>query len=145
MVISSTLNQLAFNQPLSENLFVRLSGSYGSREGFIESTTLDRDLDGRSDLALRGQLRWQPSPQWNIDFSASYDLYNDGQQLLVPFNSRNPFQVDYDEEGQFVLKTNTQSLSAVYETSSLKFTSISSRRYWEQDPYEIDGDYSACP
>lgn len=142
---SSTLNQLAFNQPLSENLFVRLSGSYGSREGFIESTTLDRDLDGRSDLALRGQLRWQPSPQWNIDFSASYDLYNDGQQLLVPFNSRNPFQVDYDEEGQFVLKTNTQSLSAVYETSSLKFTSISSRRYWEQDPYEIDGDYSALP
>ncbi|MGF1539779.1 MAG: TonB-dependent receptor domain-containing protein [Pleurocapsa sp.] len=142
---NSTYNQLAFNQPLSDNVFMRLSGSYGARDGFIESTTLDRDLDDRNDLALRGQLRWTPSAQWDINFKAGYDLYDDGQQLLVPFNSPNPFQVDYDEEGQFRLKTNTQSLSAVYEGSSVKFTSISSRRFWSQDPYEIDGDYSALP
>ena len=141
----STYNQLSFNQPITDNLFMRLSGSYGRRDGFIESTTLDRDLDDRNDLALRGRLRWTPSPEWDVNFQGGYELYDDGQFLFVPFDSSDPFEVDYDEPGEFRLKVNTQSLSAVYEGSALKFTSVSSRRFWSQDPYEIDADYSALP
>lgn len=60
------------NAPLSDTLAVRLAGFYLKRDGYTKNIYDDSRVDGRGMYALRGSLRWEPTPDTTIDLMGYY-------------------------------------------------------------------------
>ena|GEM_PF-69160 len=126
-------SQASISGPIIEDqLFLRLSGSYGSRSGYYENTFLNNDVDGESGGNVRGKVLWTPTEDWEILFNASYDDYN-GDGVVLALIDSEPFELAQDINGFADLTTNTQSLRIAYNSSQLRFTSITARRYSNQN------------
>ena len=126
-------SQASVSGPIIEDqLRFRLSGSYGARDGYYENTFSDDNLDDESGGNVRGQLLWTPHEDWEILFNASYDDYHTDGVPLVPIDS-DPFDIAQDVSGFNDLTSNTQSLRVEYSGADLRFTSITARRYSNQD------------
>ncbi|NET52822.1 MAG: TonB-dependent receptor plug domain-containing protein [Merismopedia sp. SIO2A8] len=125
-------SQASVSGPIvDDRLRFRLSGSYGSRDGYYENTFLDDDVDDESGGNVRGQILWTPSEDWEVLVNASYDDYHtDGVPLT--FIDSDPFELAQNINGFNDLTSNTQSLRASYSGSNLRFTSITARRYSAQ-------------
>jgi iron complex outermembrane receptor protein len=59
--------------PVAPTLRFRLAGSWYDTKGFIRNTFLHEDADPVKDLALRGTLLWDPTPNFSADLRASTD------------------------------------------------------------------------
>ena len=68
------------NVPLSDSLFVKLSGQLQKRDGFSQAvpdpfalfSTVTGDMDNLNRKSLLAQVRWQPSDRLTIDYSYQY-------------------------------------------------------------------------
>ena len=125
---------------IEDQLFLRLSGSYGVRDGYYENTFLDDSIDDEWGGNIRGQVLWTPSEEWEILLNAAYDGYTSDGLILASVDS-DPFEQDQDLNGIGNLDTNTQSLRVAYNGPNLRVTSITTRRYSKQD-LESDLDQS---
>lgn len=125
---------------VEDQLFFRLSGSYASRDGFLENTFLDSDVDEQSGWTGRAQALWTPSEDWDISFNASVDDYDDGAVPFVLLDQPDPFQTERDFDGFNNLNTNTQSLRIAYNNPDFRITSITARRFSQT---EQSGDADA--
>ena len=122
--------QLSVSGPIVEDqLLFRLSGSYGSQDGFVENTFLQDDVDGGTALSGRGQLLWTPAAEWEILFNASFGDYREGAQPFVRLDAEDPFETELDFNGFNDLVTNAQSLRVAYTTPSIQVTSITAHRF----------------
>lgn len=70
------------NVPLGETLGVRVAGMYTRRDGYTYNLGTNSRIDGRDMYALRGSLRWEPSPDTTIDLSAYYFRENDSRSRV---------------------------------------------------------------
>ncbi|MBE9049085.1 TonB-dependent receptor [Nostocales cyanobacterium LEGE 11386] len=130
--------------PLVEDrLFYRLTGNYSSRDGFLNNTFLNEDIDNQSARNVRSQLLWTPSDNWEIAFNAGFDDARDGGAPFVFLDQPDPFTTERDFKGFNDLTSNTQSLRVAYNHSDFRFTSITSRRNSRQD-YETEGDLTTA-
>lgn len=59
--------QAMVNVPLGENFAARLAGFYLKRDGYTENLFNGEDYDGRDMFAVRGSLRWEPTPDTVVD------------------------------------------------------------------------------
>ncbi|NEP59283.1 MAG: TonB-dependent receptor [Symploca sp. SIO2G7] len=126
--------------PIEQNrLFFRLTGNYLSRDGFLENTFLDDDVDDQSGGGSRGQLLWTPSEDWEISFNVAFDDYRDGDVPFVLLNQSDPLETERDFNGFNNLNSNTQSLKIAYNNPNFSVTSITARRYFHQE-YDNEGD-----
>lgn len=116
---------------IEDKLFFRVSGSYQSRDGYVENTFLDSNVDEQSGGTGRAQLLWTPSEDWEVSVNAYFDDYGGG----VPLNvlGKNRFEVEQDFDGFNDLNSDTQSLKVVYTNPGFRITSISSRRFSDQE------------
>ncbi|NCJ08705.1 TonB-dependent receptor [Synechococcales cyanobacterium C] len=128
---------------IEEQLFFRLSGNYGSRDGYLRNTFLDTDVNERSGGTGRAQLLWIPSEDWEIALNASFEAYRDGASAYVPLGQSNPFETEQDVDGFNALVTNAQSLQISYNHSDFRFASITAHRFSQND-LEFDGDYTTA-
>ncbi|MDJ0600779.1 MAG: TonB-dependent receptor [Crocosphaera sp.] len=124
---------------VEDQLFFRLSGSYQSRDGYIYNTFLDNTVDNQAGGTGRAQLLWTPSEDWEISLNAYFDDYGGGVPLNLLGEDR--FNVSQEFDGFNDLNSDTQSLKVVYNHPSFRFTSISSRRFSDQE-FESDTDIS---
>ena len=60
------------NAPLTDTLSARVSGSYDTRDGYVRNS-FDRNNDilDKNETYVRGQLRWEPSSDFNATVRAS--------------------------------------------------------------------------
>jgi iron complex outermembrane recepter protein len=125
---------------LKDELFYRISGSYGSQDGFTTNTFLDDDVDDQSGGNGRLQLLWRPIENWEFFLSSSYDNYQDGS---TPFQilGTEPFEVSQNIRGFSDLTSNSQSIRAAYTGPNIRFTSITARRF-SRNNEAFDGDFS---
>lgn len=114
---------------LEDQLFFRLSGSYASRDGYLENTFLSSTVDDQSGWTGRAQLLWTPSEEWDISFNTSIDAYADGGPPFVFLNQPNIFQTERDFDGFNNLNANAQSLRVAYSNPDFRVTSITARRF----------------
>lgn len=134
----------AISGPIIEDrLFYRLSGSYGRRDGFYDNRFLeDEEFDEQSGGTGRAQLLWTPSEDWEISFNAGFDDYRDGAYPFVPLDDDDdPFDIEQDFNGFINLNTNSQALRVTYRQPRFRVTSITTRRFSEQEG-ELDLDFS---
>ncbi len=127
---------------VKDKLGLRLSGSYGSRDGFIENTAQDNTVDDQSGGNGRAKLLWTPSEDWDVTLSGSFESYRDGGAPLVPLDRDDPFTTDQDVNGFSDFDANTQAVKVAYGGNKFRATSITSRRSSEVDQ-ESELDFSA--
>jgi len=61
-----------FNLPITDNLAVRVAGTYLKRDGYTTNVFNNSRIDGRDLYAIRGSVRWEPTPDTTIDAMAYY-------------------------------------------------------------------------
>ncbi|MEM9163801.1 MAG: TonB-dependent receptor [Cyanobacteria bacterium P01_F01_bin.4] len=127
---------------IDDELFFRLSGNFGSRDGFLRNTLLDDGVNEQSGGSGRGQLLWTPSDNLEVALTASFDDYRDGAGSFVILDS-DPFETEQDVDGFSDLISNTQGLRISYTHPAFQFTSITSRRF-SNNILETDGDFTAA-
>lgn len=132
---------------IEDELFFRLSGTFGRRDGFYNNVFLDgEEFDEKLGGNIRGKLLWTPSDRWEISFNAFYENNQDGTYPFVPLDDT-PFEIEQDFNGFNTLKTNSQALKIVYRDDNVQATSISTRRFAELntqtdlDQSTIDGGF----
>ncbi|MEM9483319.1 MAG: TonB-dependent receptor [Cyanobacteria bacterium P01_F01_bin.116] len=128
---------------VEDELFFRLSGSYGSRDGYVDNRFLDDDVDHQSGGTGRAQLRWTPTENWDILLNGSFEDYQEGAPPYVLLSQSDPFETDQDFDGFNELTSDTQSLKASYRHSDFRFTSVTARRF-SRSEFEFDGDATAA-
>lgn len=134
----------SFSGPIvPDEWFFRLSGNFSRRDGFLVNTITDEDVDFESGGGGRAQLLWTPSENWEVSFNAAFNLYRDGTPPISrPDLGQDPSETDLNEIGFNDLGTDTQSIKVTYENSDLRFTSISGRRFSDQE-FQNDSDGTA--
>jgi outer membrane receptor protein involved in Fe transport len=60
------------NAPIGETLGARVAGFYLKRDGYTENLFDGNDIDGRDMYAVRGSLRWEPTPDTTVDLMGYY-------------------------------------------------------------------------
>ena len=60
---------------VQDQLFLRLSGAYASRDGYLKNEFLDTDVDKQSGGTGRAQLLWTPSNEWEISLKVDFERY----------------------------------------------------------------------
>lgn len=132
--------QGSFSGPLVEDkLFFRVSGGYSSRDGYVENTFLDKDFGGQSGGSGRAKLFWTPSEDWEISFNTSFDDYDDGPPVTFLRGESNIYRTEQDFDGFNRLNSNTQSLKITYDNPDFRLTSITARRFSDQETrYDVD-------
>ncbi len=132
--------QASVNAPLVEdNLFLRLSGGYANRDGYIDNTFLDRNIGGQQGGSGRARLLWTPNPNWEVAINAAFDDYDDDAPVLLLDTESNITETEQDFDGFNRLNSNTQSLKVSYDNDNFRFTSITARRFSDQET-RFDGD-----
>ncbi|MEM9266043.1 MAG: TonB-dependent receptor [Cyanobacteria bacterium P01_F01_bin.13] len=126
---------------IEDELFFRLAGNYGSRDGYVRNTLLDDGVNEQSGGSGRGKLLWTPSDNLEVALNASFDDHRDGAGAYVILDS-DPFETEQDVDGFSDLVSNAQGLRVAYTHPDFRFTSTTSRRFSSND-LETDGDYSA--
>ncbi len=71
-----------FNLPITDNLAVRVAGTYLRRDGFTTNVFNNTRIDGRDLYAIRGSIRWQPTENTTIDAMAYYFRENDDRSRI---------------------------------------------------------------
>lgn len=127
---------------IPDKLSLRLAGAYTARDGMFENTFLDKSVGEESGFVGRAQLLWEPSEDWKISFNATASVDDDGSPVLVPLDSPDPFKIDQDFNGFYDANNNTQALKIAYDSSAVRVTSVTARRYSFQDSI-LDADVSA--
>ncbi|MGB3642414.1 MAG: TonB-dependent receptor [Rivularia sp. (in: cyanobacteria)] len=126
--------QFSLNDALVEDkLALRIAGVYQGRDGFIENIATDDKIGDRARFAARGQLLWTPTDYWKISFNSYNSFINDGHPNFNKLNPSEPFEVDLDTIGYNHYSTNTQALKVGYKGKGFRATSITARRFSQQE------------
>ncbi|MEP4059845.1 TonB-dependent receptor plug domain-containing protein, partial [Parasphingorhabdus sp.] len=60
------------NVPVGDTLGFRVAGFYLKRDGYTENLFDNSRIDGRDMYAVRGSIKWEPTPDTTIDLMAYY-------------------------------------------------------------------------
>ena len=125
--------QLSVSGPIVEDeLLFRLSGSYGTQDGYVDNTFLADAIAGGTSITGRGQLLWTPSDEWEVLLNASVSDYREGAEPLVLVRPGDPFESELDFNGFNDVVSNAQSLRVAYDTPTIRVTSITAHRFSNQ-------------
>ena len=71
-----------FNLPITDNLAVRVAGTYLKRDGYTENVFNNTRIDDRDLYAIRGSIRWQPTENTTVDAMAYYFREDDNRSRI---------------------------------------------------------------
>ncbi|MCX7595104.1 MAG: TonB-dependent receptor [Fischerella sp.] len=123
------------NAVIPDELGFRFAGVYSGRYGLVDNVFLDRTVGERSQLVGRAQVLWTPTPEWNVSFNTYANYTDSGNPTFVPRNSDDPFKSEQTVDGHARVSSDTQALKVNYDGTDFQFTSITARRFTNQDNF----------
>jgi len=132
--------------PLSETIAVAIDGSYNRRDGYANIVNLGVDSNNRNRWNARGQILWEPSPDFKIRAIADYSTIDEECCIAVnvlagptvpaifgvggAIDVENPFSFNtfINREPSNQIDNYGGSLQAEYTAGPLSFTSITAYR-----------------
>lgn len=63
---------ISVNIPLSDKLAVRLSGTHRERDGYVENTFLDTEIDDQNSEVVRAKFLWAPNDNVEVSYAIDY-------------------------------------------------------------------------
>ncbi|HMO75014.1 MAG TPA: TonB-dependent receptor [Sphingopyxis sp.] len=70
------------NLPLGDTLGVRIAGFYLNRDGYTRNIFDNSRIDDRDMYAIRGSIRWQPTPDTTLDLMGYYFREDDNRMRI---------------------------------------------------------------
>ncbi|KTE22553.1 TonB-dependent receptor [Sphingopyxis sp. H050] len=70
------------NLPIGDTLGVRIAGFYLNRDGYTKNLFDNSRIDDRDMYAIRGSIRWQPTPDTTLDLLGYYFRENDNRMRI---------------------------------------------------------------
>ena len=70
------------NVPLGETLAARVAGFYLKRDGYTQNLFNNSSIDGRDMYAVRGSIKWEPTPDTTLDLMAYYFREDDDRARI---------------------------------------------------------------
>ncbi|MEM0940871.1 MAG: TonB-dependent receptor [Bacteroidota bacterium] len=138
-----------------EKLFLRLSGNFDKRDGFVENEATERDVQNL--LSSEGNLRLKYYASDQLSFGLNYNIQfreSDAfaQVLAFPdfgvtFQSileDNPYSISYNEDIVKEATTHNLALNTTYDLSSLQLTSVTAFQFTDRFRRD-DFDFSPLP
>ncbi len=136
--------QLSYSNALiPDRLAFRLAGTYQARDGVFENETLDRMVGDREQFLGRAQLLWTPSQEWSVSFNTYVNDADNGDPVFTRQDADDPFETLKAVDGFVRLNSNTQALRVGYNGPDFRVTSITTRRFSNQEV--LSGDSFAPP
>ena len=138
-----------FSGSLVDNkTYYRLGVNYANTDGFIKNTTLNQNVDFRSDLGLRGMLKFKLGSKSLLSFTGQHNDTKSGAITFINSNENVDFK-DFDPNsfggsptadflGEGSLKSTI--LAASFETSFSSFKLMSHTSFSDVNLF-YDGDY----
>lgn len=120
-----------------DRLLFRVAGDYRKVDGLFHNVTLDRKVDFRRDLNLRGRLMFTPTDQLTIDLRGSYGNLDGGASWYIALPDNSPNDTRTPIAGDFLGYSgrdfDEQSLKIDYAFGGATFTSITARSKTDLD------------
>ena len=111
-----------------------VSAAYASRDGYVENTTLGRDVDFKESVSGLARIRIRPTRPLELTLLATAQQTDDGAQAFVPLGG--PFfTVARDSEGETRLEAANIALGAAVTGSAGRLSAVTSYSDWELAPY----------
>jgi len=123
-----TVVPLSLQGPLTDRLFLGLSGVYDYRSGFLTNRVNPRAVDRRNGGTLRAQLRWLPGPSWDVQLRSDTGVWRDGAFLVSPIGAADPYEVRSDTDSREDSHVAQQSLRVRKDGARASLLFIGARR-----------------
>ena len=81
--------------PLSDTVLTKITAASLSRDGHVDSLSVDESYGGIDNTVLRGMLQWQPSDSFTGLFTATYNNHDSSMQANVLFDVVENFPVPW--------------------------------------------------
>ncbi len=116
------------NIPVGDTFGVRLAGFYLKRDGYTQNLFDGSQIDGRDMFAVRGSIKWEPTPDTTVDFMAYYFREDDDRaRIQKQLCQRDPTGVlgclntrrDFDKVNTNATFTGTLGSSEFFAINSL--------------------------
>jgi iron complex outermembrane recepter protein len=124
--------------PVSDRLFLGLSGLYDQRDGFLDNPVNRSEVDRRNGMMARVQLRWLPAPAWDVQVRNDVGVWRDGAFLASPIGAVGSYRVRSDSENREDSQALQQSVRIVREGRRASLLAVVSRR--AVDVYRISDE-----
>ena len=122
---------------IKDNLLVSVGGGYRANDGFYRNTVLNKSEGQQSSLAGRLQFLWKPQPELTVALNTNVSSQDDGDTFYT--SKANPFQTQTNESGFVRNQTNTQALKVAYDHPDYRLTSVTTRRFSDQNGRNVLG------
>ena len=66
------------NIPAGDKIAIRLAALYDHFDGLSYNYADGKNINDHDEYAIRGRMRWQPTPQWRVDIIGDYDNNHSG-------------------------------------------------------------------
>lgn len=123
-----TVVPLSVQGPLTDRLFLGVSGVYDYRSGFLSNAVNPRAVDRRNGGALRAQLRWLPAPSWDVQVRSDSGVWRDGAFLASAIGAADPYVVRSDTDSREDSTVLQQSLRVRKDGTRASWLFIGARR-----------------
>ncbi len=122
---------------IKDRLYLGFAGAWDYNKGYVENTYNDDDKARRKNqLNGRGTVRWTPDDAWDVTFTA--EVMNSNNKFAMGRFVDGPMQSDLhtvNMDGDYYrdFDSNGQALRISRAGSHVDFTSITGRRYYNED------------
>jgi len=136
---------------VEDKLFFGVAGLFYQKDGYIENTVTNSPINDKQHFYGRGQLRWTPSKDLDISFTASRMQYDDGGNDMNLAGrgaatygvAQQERKISSDSIGKTEPTVTSVSMKVEYDfMDSLRLTSITTNRVFMDVLKNMDYDYT---
>ena len=133
---------------VQDRLYLGINGLWNQGDGTTSNLAYDDDQAAKIDhKSARGTLRWTPTDRFDISLTA--DVFDSDDGIAVYRFASGPYKTDrhevwHDDRDYQKESANSQNLRVAYQGESLKFLSVTGRRYYSNENVQ-DYDCTADP
>ena len=126
---------------VEDKAYFAIAGGWYDRDGYTKNFFTDNNLDNRNDLFGRVELRFTPTPEWDIRITANGEHDRDGDFPIadISFMKRDPWHVNHDFTGEAHRDVSQVAFTAIYHGQDVDFTSVAAFQHWrEKENTDLD-------
>ena len=114
-------------------IYYAFAGGYINRDGYTTNTFTGNQLDNVNDVFGRFELRFTPTPDWDLRLTMSGEQDHDGDFALSDLRTirSNPNHVSHDYTGLTRRNIGQVAFNAIYHGDEADFTSVTALQYWK--------------
>ena len=119
---------------VQDKAYFAFSGGYESRDGFAKNLFTGNNLDNVNNIFGRLELRFTPTPQWDLRITINGEQDHDGDFPIADLNflKANVWRVDHDYTGIAHRDIDQIAFTAIYHGYAADFTSVSAVQHWRK-------------